>query len=100
MIPRDVSVCFFRIVQEALRNIAKYAKVKEASVSLVGDNENITLVIRDSGIGFDMAQSANERGVGLASMQERVRSVKGDFSIESELGQGTVIRAVSPLQGK
>jgi PAS domain S-box-containing protein len=100
MIPRDLSVCFFRIVQEALRNIAKYAKVKEASVSLVGGNENITLVIRDSGAGFDMARSASERGVGLASMQERVRSVKGDFSIESEPGQGTVIRAVAPLQGK
>jgi PAS domain S-box-containing protein len=100
VIPREVSVCFFRIVQEALRNIAKYAKVKEANVSLVGDNENITLVIRDSGIGFDMAQSASERGVGLVSMQERVRSVKGDFSIESEPGQGTVIRAVALLQGR
>ncbi|UCE48399.1 MAG: PAS domain-containing protein, partial [Phycisphaerales bacterium] len=89
MIPRDVSVCLFRIVQEGLRNIAKYAKVKEASVSLVGDDGNITLVVRDSGAGFDMARSVGERGVGLASMQERVRLIRGDFSIESEPGQGT-----------
>jgi len=99
MIPRDVSVCLFRIVQEGLRNIAKYAKVKEASVSLVGGNGNITLVVRDSGAGFDMARSAGERGVGLASMQERARLIRGDFSIESELGQGTVIKVVAPLSG-
>ncbi len=100
MIPRDVSVCLFRIVQEGLRNIAKYAKVKEANVSLIGGDGNITLVVRDSGVGFDMARSAGERGVGLASMQERVRLIRGDFSIESEPGQGTVIKVVAPLSGK
>ncbi|MHC4557122.1 MAG: PAS domain S-box protein [Planctomycetota bacterium] len=100
MIPRDISVCLFRIVQEGLRNIAKYAKVKEASVSLVGSNGNIKLIVRDLGAGFDMARSANERGVGLASMQERVRLIRGDFSIESEPGKGTTIKVIAPLSGK
>jgi len=100
MIPRDVSVCLFRIVQEGLRNIAKYAKVKEASVSLIGNDDNITLIVRDSGAGFDMARSVGERGVGLASMQERVHLIRGDFSIKSKPGQGTVIKVVASLSGK
>ena len=100
MIPRDVSVCLFRIVQEGLRNIAKYAKVKEASVSLIGDGSNIMLIVRDLGAGFDMTISTGERGVGLASMQERVRLIRGDFSIKSKLGQGTVIKVVASLTGK
>ncbi|MHC4203843.1 MAG: PAS domain S-box protein, partial [Planctomycetota bacterium] len=98
MIPRDVSVCLFRIVQEGLRNIAKYAKVEEASVRLIGDDGGITLIVQDSGAGFDMARSADERGVGLASMQERVRLIRGDFSIESQPGQGTVIKVVANYQ--
>ena len=100
MIPRDVSVCLFRIVQEGLRNIAKYAKVKEASVSLIGNDGDITLIVRDSGAGFDMARSVGERGVGLASMQERVHLIRGDFSIKSKPGQGTVIKVVASLSGK
>lgn len=100
MIPRDVSVCMFRIVQEGLRNIAKYAKVKEASVSLIGNDGNITLIVRDSGAGFDMARSVGERGVGLTSMQERVHLIRGDFSIKSKPGQGTVIKVVASLSGK
>jgi len=100
LIPRDVSVCLFRIVQESLRNIAKHAKVKEARVSLLGGDGDITLVVEDSGAGFDVAQTTRKRGLGLASMHERVRLIRGDFSVESEPGKGTIIKVVAPLSGQ
>ncbi|MHC4574019.1 MAG: MASE3 domain-containing protein [Planctomycetota bacterium] len=98
-IPRDISVCLFRVVQEGLRNVAKHAKVQEAQVSLVGGDDSITLVIEDSGVGFNPTQPGGKAGLGLASMEERVRLIRGDFSIESEPGQGTVVKVVAPLSG-
>ncbi|MHC4520965.1 MAG: sensor histidine kinase, partial [Planctomycetota bacterium] len=98
-IPMATSVCLFRIVQEALRNIGKHAKVKEAHVSLVGNGRQLTLVIKDSGVGFDMAGTAASPGLGLASMRERVRLIRGTLSIESAPGKGTEIQVVAPLPG-
>ncbi len=99
-IPIATAVSLFRIVQEALRNIGKHAKVKEAQVSLVGDEHELKLTIEDSGIGFDMAQTTGLPGLGLASMKERVRLIRGRLSIESVPGQGTIIKVLAPLSGR
>ncbi|UCD00040.1 MAG: PAS domain S-box protein [Phycisphaerales bacterium] len=98
-IPRDISVCLFRIVQEGLRNIARHANVQQAQVRLAGSDSFITLTIEDSGTGFDPAQGRAEAGLGLVSMAERVRLIQGEFRVESNPGEGTVITVTAPLSG-
>jgi signal transduction histidine kinase len=97
MVPRDISVGLFRITQEALRNIQKHAHVKEAAVLLAGEEGYITLMINDSGAGFDLEHKSQPPGLGLFSMQERTQLMDGVFSIDSAPGQGTQIKVVVPL---
>lgn len=96
-LPRDVALCIYRVTQEALRNIAKHAQTEEAYVTLAGTDNGILLSIRDDGIGFDSVQLHGKAGLGLASMEERVRLVHGDLFVKSEPGQGTVIEVQIPL---
>ncbi|UCD58907.1 MAG: sensor histidine kinase, partial [Candidatus Hydrogenedentota bacterium] len=98
-IPRDISVCLFRIVQEGLRNIAKHAKVTEAQVKLIGSDNMITLTIEDAGIGFDPTRVRGGTGLGLVSMEERARLIRGEFQVRSKPGRGTVIRVTAGLSG-
>ena len=98
-IPFDISVCLFRIVQEGLRNIARHALVQEAQISLLGTNGNITLVIEDSGVGFEVVQAGRKSGLGFISMEERVRLIRGQFLVKSKPGKGTIIKVVIPLLG-
>ncbi len=99
-IPRDISICLFRIVQEGLRNIARHAKVVEAQVRLVGADKRITLTIEDAGIGFDPAAAHGGRGLGLVSMEERVRLIQGELQVKSKPGEGTVINVTAHLSGE
>ena len=98
-IPWDISVCLFRIVQEGLRNIARHAFVKEAQVSLMGCNGNITLMIKDAGVGFEAVQAGRKSGLGFISMEERVRLIRGEFLVKSKPGKGTIVKVVIPLLG-
>lgn len=98
-IPRNISVCLFRIAQEGLRNIAKHAKVTKAKVKLEGHGHTITLIVEDSGIGFDPSQKRGEAGLGLVSMEERTRLIQGEFRVRSQPGQGTVIQVTVNLAG-
>jgi PAS domain S-box-containing protein len=95
-LPRDVKICIYRIVQESLRNIAKHARTDKAHVLLTCNNGNLCLTIRDSGCGFDAEQVQSKKGIGLTSMQERVRLIQGEFSVESKPGEGTVIKVTVP----
>ncbi|MHC4396397.1 MAG: PAS domain-containing protein [Planctomycetota bacterium] len=99
-IPKDVALCIYRIMQESLRNIAKHAKVNEAEVLLTGSDGGIGLCVKDSGTGFDPANVHSKRGLGLASMEERVRLIQGELLIQSQPGQGTVIKLWAPLPGR
>ncbi len=93
----DLSLCLYRITQESLRNIAKHAQAKEAHVTLDANNGSVILSIRDSGVGFDLAQARRKPGLGLASMEERVRLIHGSLSVQSEPAQGTTIEVRAPL---
>ena len=99
-LPKDVSLCLYRVTQEGLRNIAKHAQTKEARVILASNDGNVFLSIRDTGIGFDPVQVQRRPSLGLASMEERVRLIQGSLSVHSEPGQGTVIEVRAPLAGK
>jgi signal transduction histidine kinase len=85
----DVSLCLFRVVQEALRNVRKHSAAQEARVTLTGDGDSIDLTIEDSGIGFDLKSTEGHSTLGLVSMRERARLVDGQFSIHSEPSRGT-----------
>lgn len=94
-IPSNVSLCVFRVLQEALNNMAKHSQTRRARVTLDGSNGVLRLAVSDEGIGFDA--SVTSCGLGLTSMQERVRLVGGKFSLRSAPDAGTDIIAEVPL---
>ena len=95
-VPKDISLCLFRVVQEALRNVVKHSGAAEVKVELIGHGDQIDLCISDAGAGFDPAFAKLDAGLGLISMRERLRLVGGHLSIESEMSHGTRIRARIP----
>jgi PAS domain S-box-containing protein len=95
--PRDVALCVYRVAQEALRNIARHAAVKEASVSLGGGHGELVLCVQDRGAGFDPSRVRSTPGLGLSSMQERAHLIEAELSIRSQPGQGTTVTLRVPL---
>jgi signal transduction histidine kinase len=87
-LPLTVEEALFRVTQEALSNIARHSKATLVQLTLGITDTTITLTVQDNGQGFDPAQP-ERRGVGLISMQERVKALGGEISIESTPGQGT-----------
>jgi signal transduction histidine kinase len=98
--PQEISVCVFRVLQEALQNAAKHSGSRQFQVSLRGDPSGIEVTIRDEGVGFDPEAARRRRGLGLTSMNERMKLVDGQLSIESAPGCGTLVRARVPLNSQ
>jgi signal transduction histidine kinase len=96
-LPKDVSLCLFRVTQEALHNAVKYSGVSQFAVELSGIEGAVQLAVSDAGAGFDVEEAKKNQGLGLVSMQERIHLVHGSFSVESKPWQGTRIIAVVPL---
>jgi PAS domain S-box-containing protein len=96
-VPPDISLCFFRILQEALHNSAKHSGAQHIEVRLWGTSGEIALAVRDYGAGFESEATKESRGLGLISMEERVKLLKGNLSIKSQPGCGTTIRASVPF---
>jgi PAS domain S-box-containing protein len=93
----DISLCLFRVLQEALHNSAKHSGVRHIEVQLWGTPDEIHLAVRDSGVGFDNEAAKESRGLGLVSMDERLKLVNGVLSIESQPMRGTTIHARVPV---
>lgn len=87
----DISLCLFRVAQEALANALKHGQTKRVCVSATQDSERVCLSVRDFGVGFD--SSAQLGGIGLISMRERVRICGGTLQVKSAPDQGTEITA-------
>ncbi len=96
-IPFDVSLCLYRIAQECLHNIAKHSGAKEATLALRGDKKGLLLAVIDKGEGFDPDMVADQSGLGIVGIRERVRLVGGSVSIHSRAGHGTAIDVRVPL---
>ena len=96
-LPPEISLCLFRVLQEALHNSVKHSGVRHAEVGLWGTLDEIHLTVSDLGAGFDREAVNGSRGLGLVSMEERVKLVKGSFSVKSQPKQGTTIQASVPL---
>jgi len=97
-LPRDVSLCLYRVLQEALQNVVKHGVSQHADVWLQGHSDTIGLTVKDSGAGFDPHEAMRGPGLGLTSMTERLKVVGGRLSIHSQPGRGTTIDAVAPLR--
>jgi PAS domain S-box-containing protein len=93
----EISLTLFRVLQEALHNAAKHSGVSHFEVQLWGRPGEIDLTVSDSGAGFDTQATKEGRGLGLTSMQERLKSVGGELCIESQPQRGTTIHARVPL---
>jgi len=96
-IPKDVALCLFRIVQEALRNIVKHGRTESAKVELSGSADEIYMRISDQGAGFSPESAQARGGLGLISMRERLRLVGGHLDVESEPSRGTRIYVRVPV---
>jgi signal transduction histidine kinase len=92
----DLTLCLFRVAQEALQNAIKYSKAGDVSVHLAGSPFGLTLSIVDDGVGFDV-QAMWLKGLGLVSMKERLEAVGGSLEIRSTPGAGTRVEAAVPL---
>jgi PAS domain S-box-containing protein len=97
-LPREISVCLYRVLQEALQNALKHSGSPKFRLSLSRASDDIQLIVRDWGIGFDPDEAMKGRGLGLTRMRERLRLVDGKLLIESQTKQGATIHACVPLK--
>ena len=95
-IPPDVALCLFRVLEEALNNVAKHSGASEAEVTLYANAEGLTLRVTDTGRGFARDAKRNG-GIGLVSMRERLQALGGTLSITSTPGKGTIVDATIPV---
>ena len=86
-LPLETEQAVYRVIQEALANIARHSRAKRADVSLVYNHEVLQVMIADDGCGFDMNQKA--KGMGFRSMRERIGSIRGTLQVQSAPDQGT-----------
>jgi signal transduction histidine kinase len=93
-VSNNVSLCLYRVTQEALHNVCRHAKAKKAKVSLRRTAHGIELVVLDSGRGFDLFLARARKGLGLTTMEERIRRAGGRCFIRSSPGSGTEVKAV------
>ena len=90
-VDQKIDQALFRVLQEALANVARHSKADRVMIELKSENDAVVLIVEDNGIGFDAEQIA--KGIGLDSMKERLIAVNGKVDIESERSKGTRITA-------
>jgi len=100
VMPRDVSLSLYRVLQEALQNAIKHSGTRHIQTALTGGRDKVELTVSDAGVGFEAALAFRGGGLGLISMRERVKLVHGELSIHSTPQSGTIIRARVPIERK
>ena len=100
-VPQDVATAVFRIVQEALLNVARHAGAEDVLVQIAADEKTLLIEIEDDGKGFDpksvVQPSETGRGLGLLGMRERVEILGGKMSLDSAPGEGTHMAFEIPI---
>ena len=96
-LPSEVETTLYRMVQEALTNVAKHADATSVSILLTRRSSSVALVVEDDGTGFDL-DGVRDGGLGLSGMRERVALVGGRLLVESAPGKGTTLAAEVPLR--
>ena len=95
-LPSETALCLFRLVQEGLQNVRKHSRASRVDVRLAGASTEISLILSDNGVGFDLLQNHASTGIGIMSMRERVRMLHGTFEIQSAPMKGTQITVKIP----
>ncbi len=94
--PKEKEIYLYRIIQECFNNIMKHSGASAAKISVVKDNNKVTITIQDNGVGFNFEKNKDkQKSFGLKSLQERVSFLKGKISFDSENNKGTIITIVS-----
>jgi signal transduction histidine kinase len=96
----EVALCLYRVTQESLRNVARHSGAKSVIVCLKMAGGALHLSIQDRGKGFDVRPDGSREGLGLLSMNERVRLVDGTLQVRSRAGHGTQIEVRVPVSPK
>jgi signal transduction histidine kinase len=99
-LPLEVGLCLFRVLQEALHNSVKHSGVKRIKVQLAEHSNEVHLTVSDLGAGFDIEAAKQHGGLGLTSMQERVRLLNGTIEIQSRPMGGTAVRVRVPFKSE
>ena len=93
-----VSLCLYRVAQEALHNVVQHARARHSSLILGREDGRLRMTVCDDGRGFEPADARKSDGVGLISMEERVRMMRGTIEIDSRPQRGTEVRVEIPLE--
>jgi signal transduction histidine kinase len=96
LFPKESEINVFRIVQEAVNNIIKHSRAKNANIKVKRDEGSVRFTLSDNGIGFD----SSRQGFGLTGMAERVRILGGSLAIKSGGGTGTTITVIIPIRSE
>ena len=97
VLPSDVSINIFRIIQESLINIAKHSESTKVNIHLKVENKNLIILISDNGKGFDSEKIKQKKSFGLIGMKERAEMIGGTIQIVSEQGKGTLVELIVPI---
>jgi signal transduction histidine kinase len=95
-LPHDLTLCLFRVAQEALQNAMRHGRARTIAMHLRGSPSSLTMTIVDDGVGFDVKETWGS-GLGLVSMTERLESIGGGMSVRSSPGAGTRIEVNVPI---
>lgn len=95
----EIETVLNRVTQEALTNVAKYAKGERVDIILERLSDHVSLIVEDDGVGFDLEQpfGADDKGLGLIGMRERAALVGGTVAIESHPGRGVTVVVRIPV---
>src|SRR5262245_9319001 len=96
-VPPAAALCLYRVAQEALHNIVKHAHARSARVSLTRRDDHLAMNIEDDGHGFEAGTAAGHRGLGLMSLDERVRMLDGTFAVTTSRQAGTTVSVAIPV---
>jgi signal transduction histidine kinase len=90
-LPVNVEIMLYRAIQECVNNVIKHAQAKRVNISIIKDEDEISITIEDNGKGFDVKAGAGDKGIGLKNIETRIQYLKGTVSWESSPGNGTVV---------
>ncbi|RPH33039.1 MAG: tetratricopeptide repeat protein [Bacteroidales bacterium] len=93
----NIEINLYRIIQELISNILKHSKASEVSIQLLKKEKRLNIVVEDNGIGFDVNQIKNKKGIGLRNIESRVDTLNGELNIDTGKGAGTTITIEIPI---
>ncbi|MCS3734919.1 tetratricopeptide repeat-containing sensor histidine kinase [Mucilaginibacter dorajii] len=93
-------IILYRVLQESVHNVMKHAYADRLDISLIKDEENISLTIEDNGKGFDATNPDIYKGMGLSNLKSRINFLKGKVELDSQVGKGTLVSVYVPITKK